>query len=198
MLLLVEDDDLAALAFMRWLRDWPMILSRSAEEAREVFASRTDWIGVIVDAGLPEGSAAGVDLVRWIRERAPGLPIALTSGQDSDEIRIAAPILDVPFLLKLDVPEQFAPFLRRCARYTRTRPERILEDARARFRLKRGEADLLEWLLSRGNSGGYADARSVSRSTYDKRRAGLLRKSGYDDLAPLAIALWKEARDGER
>lgn len=196
-LLLVEDDDLAVRAYRSWLRGRPLVVAGSATEARALFLSRSDWVGVIVDAGLPEGSDSGVDLVRWLRARAPGLPLALTSGQDSLEVRVAAPILDVPFFLKVDVTEQFKPFLRRCERYSLTRPERIAEDARERYALTKGEADVLEWVLTHGRTTRYATTRGVSRTTSDKRKAGVLRKTGSSDLLRLALALWKESRDGE-
>jgi len=197
MMLLVEDDDLAVRAYKSWLRGRPLVVARSASEARDVFLSRAEWAGVIVDAGLPEGSAAGVDLVRWLRARAPGLPLALTSGQDSLEVRVAAPILDVPFFLKIDVIEQFKPFLRRCERYSRTRPERIAEDARERHSLTEGETDVLAWVLTHGRTTSYAKTRGISRTTCDKRKAGVLRKTGSNDLLRLALALWRESRDGE-
>lgn len=169
--------------------------ARSATSAKEIFLSNPNWLGAIVDAGLAEGSDAGVDLVRWIRGRAPGLPLALTSGQDSDAIRIQAPILDVPLFLKLDLPDQFAPFLRRCARYTRTRPERIVDAARLKFHLTEKQADLLAWVIEHGNATGYAMDRRISRTSYDKRRRALLNNTRQTELSTLAIALWKSALD---
>jgi len=82
-----------------------------AREALAVLAARPgDFDLVITDYNMPELS--GLDVVRALRENRPGLPVIISSGYLSEEIRTAARQAGVRHLLQKEyTAEQLLPLV---------------------------------------------------------------------------------------
>lgn len=199
MLLVVEDYEDFATALARRLRaeNVAFDLASSATEARARFEERgrEGWTGLLVDPGLPEGSDAGVELLRWIRPRLPGIPAVCVSGQLSVELLTSVNKLGVQFLTKTDTAEQLPWFLSRVSRYVRTRPAAIAARAARDYDLTDAEMRFVAWFLEGGTIDGYLAREGITRSSYDKHRRTTLAKTGDADHVVLAIRLWRAALD---
>ncbi len=68
------------------------------QEAIRLLGSRTQVDLVFTDITLP-GGVSGFDLVQWIRENQPGLPVVLTSG-GHNATKAAEVCADLPFVSK--------------------------------------------------------------------------------------------------
>ena len=80
-ILVVEDEILVRSAIAEYLRDrgYIAIEAANAAEAVALLLCGTTPDLILSDVEMP-GGMNGLDLVQWVRERHPALPIVLTSG----------------------------------------------------------------------------------------------------------------------
>jgi two-component system response regulator PhoP len=112
-LLVVEDDPLALRAILRLVGDRAAQVATSAAEARAAVPTSRAWSGLLVDAGLPEGPMAGIDIVREIRGTGPLIPSAIVTGRLERAVVQAGADLNAMVILKPDVHAGVAHFLAR-------------------------------------------------------------------------------------
>jgi PAS domain S-box-containing protein len=112
-LLYVDDDPVLVLLVQALLQraGYEVLCLADAREALAVLAARPgDFDLVITDYNMPELS--GLDVVRALRENRPGLPVIISSGYLSEEIRTAARQAGVRHLLQKEyTAEQLLPLV---------------------------------------------------------------------------------------
>jgi len=191
-LLLVEDDPLARQAVARLLLPRDVHQAGSAAEALAAVATRSDWTGLIVDVGLPEGNLAGLHLLRTLRETLPDIPAVILTGQLKEEIVHTLSLLRADYLMKPAGREKLAWFLGKVDAHLR-RFDAIVERASARYDLSARQAEIVRWFLERKSVDAYLAHASISRSTFNKHRDAILAKTGDRGLHTLVARLLAEA-----
>ncbi|MCA9610532.1 MAG: DNA-binding response regulator [Myxococcales bacterium] len=106
----VEDDPLVAKSMMRCFADtkYGATWVTTVADARAELATRRDLTGIVSDYHLPDGT--GLELVLEARERIPGLPAVLTTGDSDGEVNNRATGSRIPLLRKPFDPDALAPF----------------------------------------------------------------------------------------
>ena len=79
--LVVEDEGMIRIVLASELEDagFVVIEARNADVAMAIITDRSDIAVVVTDIRMP-GSIDGLGLVAWMRERAPSVPIVITSA----------------------------------------------------------------------------------------------------------------------
>jgi len=164
----------------------------SAAEAIAAVASRSDWTGLIVDIGLPEGRLAGLDLLRTLRETLPDIPAVILTGQMKEDIVDALPLLRADFLRKPAGSEKLAWFLGKVDAHAR-RLDAILERAVKHYELSARQAEIVRWFLERKSVEAYLAHANISRGTFNKHSEAIRAKTGDRTLQDLVARLLSEA-----
>jgi len=194
MLLIVEDEPQVARVLARFFEArFPVAIVGSAREAQLLIEAGTSLVGAVVDAGLPEGQSAGLELTRELRVSMPDLPIALISGRvDRDLINSAGRLSATPLckpIEKADV-EVFIDRIEARA------PITALAE---KYDLTQRETELLHFIAEGGDVADFLTAKGITRSTFNTHAASICRKTGARTVTKLALtALGDAARRHHR
>ena len=190
MLLVVEDDPLALRAILRLVGDRAAQVATSAAEVRAAVPTSRAWSGLLVDAGLPEGPMAGIDIVREIRGTGPLIPSAIVTGRLERAVVQAGADLNAMVILKPDVHAGVAHFLARVDAVANG-PDRAaaIADARERYGLTSREAEIVAWFIEGGDSASFLEHARIARTTFKTHRENILRKTAARSLEEVAIRL---------
>jgi len=86
-LLLIEDDDLLRDGLCAQLAQAGHSVTAAADgEAAQALLESNRFDGVVLDLGLPKIS--GMDVLRWIRQRLPALPVLILTARDGVDDRV--------------------------------------------------------------------------------------------------------------
>ena len=167
--LIVEDEEAAARSLARLLRRCggpdAVLATTFMDGARELRAAEPSICAAILDIRLPGG--CGLDLISVARERDPGLPIlVLTGNVDHPYLANLAQVHGVEFAFKPADTEVVAAFVRRAA----ARPQELNGVERSpvldAFALAHGltaeEIEIVRLRLSGLQNKEIADARNTS------------------------------------
>ena len=93
--LLVDDEETIRSTAGRLLRraGYRVLTATSAEEAEAVWAGEAGSIGILI-SDVELGGIDGATLAARFRQDRPGLPVVLTSGYSTEELRTAHPAPD--------------------------------------------------------------------------------------------------------
>lgn len=187
--LLVEDNDLVALAYQRVLREHGAVVVVETVHAARAVILADRVTGMVTDIALPDGS--GLELARAARERFGDLPILLISGGiDSRRLEVADEI-GVPILLKPIGRPQLTRFAER-AIGRQWRAGALLTAWVERYRLSAAEAIMLKLLLEGYKRNEVAAARGISPNTVRNQIGALLDKIGTTSVAETLAAFFEE------
>lgn len=175
--------------------------------ARAQLSSRSDWAGLVLDEGLPEGS--GLTLLADVRASGALMPALIMTGQWWNETLankafslgaryVNKPVRATPFerWLRAEVlrPAESARFPIASASFER-RLAAMVEVWRERYVLTLAEADVL-MRASRGEPrGAIAAAMDCSIETVRKHCHNLLRKTGDASLLDAALRVLRALCD---
>jgi len=198
MLLLVEDDAMTARTLVRLIGDGSeVVATESATTALELVRSRTDLAGALVDAGLPEGPLAGLEVARAIRETHPECPTAIVTGGLVVDLVNRAYLLDVPVIAKPPGRAEIDRFLGRVRTaqppseraHAESAAERLVENGAREYQLTERELDIVRWVAGGHEVTAYAANRGIRRSTLRTHVKRILDKTNAPNLSVLAIRL---------
>jgi len=164
----------------------------SAAEAIAAVATRSDWTGLIVDVGLPEGNLAGLHLLRTLRETLPEIPAVILTGQLREEIVHTLSLYRADYLMKPAGREKLAWFLGKVDAHAR-RFDAVLERAILRYDLSARQAEIVRWFLERKSVDEYLAHANISRGTFNKHSEAIRAKTGDRTLLDLVARLLSEA-----
>jgi DNA-binding response OmpR family regulator len=86
-LLLIEDDELLRDGLCAQLAQAGHTVTTAADgEAAQMLLQSNRFDGVVLDLGLPKIS--GMDVLRWIRQRLPALPVLILTARDGVDDRV--------------------------------------------------------------------------------------------------------------
>ncbi len=189
--LLVDDEKQALEMYGTVLREEgiPVLLAADARETREVIQGEERLGLVVLDLRLPD--ADGLDLFRWVRKKAPAVPVIILTGYGSVESAVQALKEGAyHYLTKPAEEEQWLSLVKTALR----RKELEEENAGLRQQLRRagGEGDLI------GQSPPMIEAYQWIRTVGPTQAAVLVRgESGTGkELAARAIHQCSSRRDG--
>ncbi len=181
--LVVEDHDLARRSFVRMLGEHLAVVAvGSVAEARRA-ADRVEIVaGILADEHLPDGS--GLAFAVSLRERDPGLPVLVASGDVDDELlrrvqRAGAQVLPKPVL-----DGTLADFAERC----QNRVDPAGTYAR-KHRLSAREADVLRLLVDGVPLKQLPAKMGISRSTLRTYLERIRDKRGIRAVADIVRAI---------
>lgn len=198
-LLIAEDQEFVFKLLRRYIQarfgERPVVHAIAGQEAMELFASRGDWGGVMVDPGLTDGKRAGIKFLQWMRERNERVPVIVVTEQHDPDLVALAQVLDYRLVWKAPTEEQFQLFFDKCSVYGHTRRDAVLKRARERYKWTPTETELVGWFLDRGDRSQWLATKGRSTSRYNELRLSILAVTGDEDLERLAIRLWAEAAD---
>ncbi|WP_138471070.1 CheR family methyltransferase [Poseidonocella sp. HB161398] len=125
-ILVVEDSESMRIATRERLETlgYAVLEAGSAREAMEILERRTDIALVFSDVVMP-GEMNGLDLVRWVRQKRPGIDVLLTSGYHSEVERMTGRAMpqDIECLAKPYSLAQLASSVRMALRAGGAPPE---------------------------------------------------------------------------
>lgn len=191
-LLLVEDSRLVRLALIRWLDRYVECMAvATVSEAIDRIDRHEDFAGIVVDVVLAEGS--GFDALAAYRLKHRHAPaLVYSGGYDRDVVNESARF-NARFLYKPFGPAEIAPFIEDLiVRGTGDRLRALTEGARHRWELSGREAQILYAKLRGDSREDFIQAQTISVNTYKTHVRNILDKTGYENLASLAIDLLQE------
>lgn len=187
--LLVEDHDLAAVAYRRALGRYGIVtLASGVAEAGLVIAA-IHLTGLVVDVSLPDGS--GLEVAREARARAPDLPILIVSADVDAERLDVADELGAAYLLKPLEAVQLSRFAER-ALARQQRASDLLAEWQRRYGLSAAETVTLRLAVEGLRRDEIAARRGVGVNTVRTQIGTLLVKVGIATIAETIAAFYRE------
>lgn len=196
-ILIVEDDPQVGNLLTRLVsKCCAVALAPSVHEARIAVATR-NFVAVIVDAGLPDGT--GFDVISEARIKDPGVHALIISGK-VDGLRLhTAMSLNAHYILKPVDNDQVYLFVNRVLSKRRDLEERI--DAYVakwshEYGLTPAEAATLTMCAKGSTRDEIAEHRDVSTNTLKKQVSMMLQKTGDSSLESLSNRLLRAVLEG--
>jgi len=179
--LVVDDDPIVLRTLARTLKRFgaSCVTSESASEARAL-ASAPDFRprAFLLDAGLPEGALAGVDLLAWLRVTWPRVPAAVLTGNVDAALRERARTLDAFYLVKPADSLEVSAFVERFAPGRTRLDERLIEEACSRYGLTPGEVAVVLSVARRQSVDEFCAERGITPRAYRHHAGNIARKTG--------------------
>ncbi len=181
-ILLVEDDaalaDRLAEVASRHGRPVPV---PTIEAARRALPGSDDWLGAIVDVGLPDGS--GIELVAELRAAPLRLPVLVMTGRDERQLANDAQIAGAQFAFKpIGVRELDAFLVRAAADRPSARIREAFEAAACDAKWTARERQIVRFALDGMRTREIPRRLGVQASTCKSQIRGLLQKCSDADL----------------
>jgi len=195
--LLVEDHELSARALARWLRAYGSVVTATTlAEAREHYAEKTHWLGLLLDVNLPDGS--GLDFLEEVRQHDPRVPVLVLTGELDPTRTNRAQSLNAEFAFKPFNDSNLRSFAMRArARQHATDPSvaAVISSLVEEHKLTQREADVLVVVVQSDGSPRAAAAAALgfSPNTAKVHIGSILKKTGYARLADLARRILRDA-----
>lgn len=194
-LLLVEDEPLVASAIVRALRSVPQIEHVSTVEAAlKELGSNREWLGAVVDLGLPDGN--GLDVVRHARLVRPLLPILVLTAHDDVRSINEAHRLRAAYSCKPCDATDLLRFVEQARSFEKVTPaavQRAALELASECGLTRREMDALIAMLRHTTRSEVLGDLGVTENTLKGQIKGVLRKTGHDSMRSLSRALLRSA-----
>ncbi len=195
--LLVEDHELSARALARWLRaHGSVVIAPTLKDARERYAERRRWLGLLLDVNLPDGS--GLDFLEEVRRNDVRVPVLVLTGELDPARTNRAQSLDAEFAFKPFNDSNLRSFARRARARLHAQDRSVASVVAAltvEFSLTQREADVLAVVVRSDGSprAAAADALGLSPNTAKVHIGSILKKTGYARLADLARRVLRDA-----
>jgi len=192
--LAVEDYEIAARSLARLARraGIDMTVASTATEAyARIHEDGADaFDAFVLDLRLPEGDEAGLELLAWVRERAPATPAVLLTAFVDEGVRRRALALDALYIVKpVDGPEM-TMFLRALAATSEgDRVARRLAWATRTYQLTPREAEVLAWVASGRDADEFSRVHRVSKKTFYAHSESILEKTGASSVKRFVLDL---------
>jgi DNA-binding NarL/FixJ family response regulator len=192
MVLLVEDFARTVRTIRRALHGrWELYPLGTVAEVR-LLSERSAPSAALVDIILPDGS--GLDVVRWLRERWPCLPIAVVTGMLDADVINEISTLSVSLIAK---PLDLAPIVSFLERSERARQRTNLDDvfdmAKTRLALSDREFQIVRWVEAGNALQAFAVTEGISVDTVKDYVRRLLAKTGAASVESLVISVLRDA-----
>ena len=171
----------------------------SATEGRRVFeSSACNWLGLVIDIGLPEGPLAGLHLLRELRARCPVVPAVVVTGTIDRELANEVAALDATYVCKPPPLTGLAPFLARVVGRASAADKAMVlcRTAATRFGLTHRERQVLECVVRGEPVELFCSRVSISARTFRAHSASVLKKTGAASLRECALSLWRSVGVG--
>jgi len=179
--LVVDDDPVVLRTLARTLGRFraPCVTASSSAEARAL-ASAPDFRprAFLVDAGLPEGALAGVDLLAWLRSAWPRVPAAVLTGTVDAALRERARALDAFYLVKPADSLEVSAFVERFAPGPRRLDDRIIEEACSKYGLTPGEVAVVLSVARGQFVEEFCEERRITPRAYRHHAGNVAKKTG--------------------
>lgn len=184
-MLVAEDDESLGRALLSHLsrRAVSGVLAATVGKAVEHAKADTRWAAAIVDIGLPDGS--GLDVVRSLRERRPGLPVLVLTGHDDRALANEAQGLGASFAYKPVSVENLDVFLTSALVSPAAKVAQrvgVFVDERG---LSKREAEIVRLVVAGATRDTLADTLGVTQNTLKKQIRSVLSKAGASSLDAL-------------
>jgi FixJ family two-component response regulator len=195
--LVVEDEVRTATALVRLMRrhrETEAVFS--FREAQQALLKRADWIGLVVDIGLPDGS--GLHVISLARERQPLLPVLVLTGRHDPDVINRSHQLRAEFLCKPPRDEDLLAFVRRAIAFEKVpddRLSRVVDELARRHDLTVRETEVVVSALSNARA-QLTEVLGVTENTLKSLVRSVLGKTDYASLDALTKALLRGALDG--
>lgn len=195
--LVVEDEVATAHALVRLLRRHRQTeVAFSVQQAQRALGVRSDWTGLVVDIGLPDGS--GLGLVSQARDKQPLLPVLVLTGRHDPEVINRSYQLRAEFVCKPPAEEHILTFVRRAIAFERIPDERLMSVVEELSRvsdLTIRETEVVAAALSRSR-GQLTELLGVTENTLKSLVRSILGKTNHASLDSLTKSLLRGALEG--
>lgn len=197
--LVLEDEPITVANLARILSRWrPVETAGSLREARELLLSPgRKWVGIVADIGLPDGS--GFEIVTWVRERWPLLPVLMLTGHHDRKSINRAHSLRAEYVCKPPEEPDLQGFARRVVAFERVPEERLgllVDELARRNGLTPREIEVLVAALARIPRKQLMEELKVTDNTLKSQVRSLLFKTHHESLETLTRSLLLDALGG--
>ncbi len=196
-LLIVEDSEKSAVAIRYVLRGTcTLVFAKSIAEAEAHLTAPGEWIGWIVDIGLPDGS--GLDLVEHWQRKRPAVPVLFfTASNDKRDLnRICA--LRSLVLTKPVSPRKIVPFVAHCLNQDANFAPRVsaaYEMLVQTREITSAEAAVLGLAIRGLRHEEIEKERGISENTLKAQIGGLMERLDAGSLEDCVIVVYRYAVD---
>jgi FixJ family two-component response regulator len=195
--LVVEDEVNTAHALVRLLkRHRAAEAAFNVHQARQAFMKRSDWTGLVVDIGLPDGS--GLEVISFARDRQPLLPVLVLTGRNDPEVINRSHQLRAEFVCKPPSDEDLLAFVRRAIAFERVPDERltsVVEELSRRSDLTIRETEVVVAALSNTRA-QLTELLGVTENTLKSLVRSILGKTDHVSMDALTKSLLRVALQG--
>jgi DNA-binding NarL/FixJ family response regulator len=186
----VEDDPDVARALQRIVRHHGhVVVVGTAREANALLADSSNWCGMFLDIGLPDGS--GLDVLRRARSNHPSTRVMVLTGYIEAEAINVAHDLDGEYVVKPVAAERIDRFSREALSHS-SRLGRAARVWVTRYGLSEAEENVLLRAAAGESRAQIASARGSSELTIKKHVANLLRRTQDESLQVAVARLLRE------
>lgn len=188
--LLVEDEQLVAIAYLRALAAYGQVSTATSVTDACFLVAEVSFTGIVTDVSLPDGT--GFEIALEARKRASEVPILIVSGGDVEPRRLElAHQLNASYLMKPVDVGQLGLFAQRAILRQR-RTASLLAAWTERFDLSAAEAVTMKLALDGLKREEIAIVRRVSPSTVKNQIGSLLAKLGVTTMPEARIRFYEE------
>ena len=178
--LIVEDEASLGRSLRRTFGHWGghAEVVETVEAATEAY-ERRQWSGFLVDLMLPNGD--GMDVVRYVRERDPTVPVLVVTGMETRRLVNEAHALRAEFVFKPASMKNYQTFISQMIANEVDQPASLMDTALSFAEcagLSEGETRLLVLSVSGVGREKLADRLLVSENTVKTQVRRMLRKTG--------------------
>jgi len=183
-ILLVEDDIALRRSLSRWIRskcDLDIKEVDTVASAKQALADEPE--AAIVDVRLPDGD--GLEVVAQLHERAPWIPVLVTTGDDSPDIANRAHMLGAVCVRKPEIEGNIALFVERVAHRPRPSSKRALALLLEEVDLTPRQREIVELAMSGTKRSALAEALGLEESSVRTHVREIVKRVGIDNLDQL-------------
>lgn len=185
--LVVDDEPLVTRCLARVLRRFgPTVTASSATQACELLRARADWLGLLIDLHLTDGS--GLDVLEFARSQQTHASAVILSGAMEPDAINGAYALDAKCLCKPWRSEHIRQFAQEALASEQEVPTKITKAVSAlatKHALTPAQTEILMSAVRGIDRASIVAARRVSENTHKTQVRGILRKTRTLSLGEL-------------